>query len=54
MEMPFAAARESENGTFETCPPILRMSVDRGRLEVTMVRPNRRDADRELGPPPLI
>ncbi len=31
---PFAAMRESPFGTFETCPPILRMSVHRGRLEV--------------------
>jgi hypothetical protein len=30
-------------GTFETCPPILRMSVHRGRPEVAVVRPNRRD-----------
>ena len=30
-------------GTFETCPPILRMSVHRGRPEVAAVRPNRRE-----------
>src|SRR5207248_7201478 len=30
-------------GTFETCPPILRMSVHRGRPEVAMVRSNRRE-----------
>jgi len=30
-------------GTFETCPPILRMSVHRGRPEVAVVRPNRRE-----------
>jgi len=30
-------------GTFETCPPILGMSVHRGRPEVAVVRPNRRE-----------
>src|SRR5438034_6539762 len=30
-------------GTFETCPPIVRMSVHRGRPEVAVVRPNRRE-----------
>src|SRR5438874_11982594 len=30
-------------GTFETCPPILRMSVHRGRPEVAVVRSNRRE-----------
>src|SRR6266487_2355522 len=30
-------------GTFETCLPILRMSVHRGRPEVAVVRPNRRE-----------
>jgi len=29
--------------TFETCPPILRMSVYRSRLEVAVVRPSRRE-----------
>jgi hypothetical protein len=29
---------KSLNGTFETCPPILRMSVHRGRPEVAVVR----------------
>ncbi len=33
----------SVSGTFETCPPILRMSVHRGRPEVAVVRPNRRE-----------
>src|SRR5207245_2626762 len=33
----------SATGTFETCPPILRMSVHRGRPEVAAVRQNRRD-----------
>jgi hypothetical protein len=27
----------STHGTFETCPPILRMSADRGRPEVAVV-----------------
>jgi hypothetical protein len=31
-----------ESGTFETCPPILRMSVRRGEPEVVVVRSNRR------------
>ena len=30
-------------GTFETCPPILRMSVHRGRPEVAVIRSNRRE-----------
>jgi hypothetical protein len=30
-------------GTFETCPPIPRMSVHRGRPEVALVWPNRRE-----------
>ena len=30
----FCAVHESGNGTFETCPPILTMSVHRGRPEV--------------------
>jgi hypothetical protein len=34
--------RLSVAGTFETCLPILRMSVHRGRQEVAVVRPNRR------------
>ena len=34
---------ESVVGTFETCPPTLRMSVHRGRPEVAVVRPNRRE-----------
>ena len=29
--------------TFQTCPPILRMPVHRGRSEVAVVRPNRRE-----------
>jgi hypothetical protein len=29
--------------TFQTCPPILRMPVHRGRPEVAVVRPNRRE-----------
>jgi hypothetical protein len=33
----------STHGTFETYPPILRMSVHRGRPEVTVVRSNRRE-----------
>jgi hypothetical protein len=33
----FAAAHESAVGTFEICPPILRMSADRGRPEVAVV-----------------
>ena len=33
----------SGSGTFETCPPILRMYVHRGRPEVAVVRPNRRE-----------
>jgi len=36
-------------GTFETCPPILRMSVHRRRPEVAVVRSNRRE-----GPNPDI
>jgi hypothetical protein len=28
----------STHGTFETCPPILRMSVHRGRPEVAVIR----------------
>jgi hypothetical protein len=39
----FAAVHESAVGTFETCPPILRMSVRRGRPEVAVIRSNRRD-----------
>jgi hypothetical protein len=35
--------RISGFGTFETCPPILRMSVHRGRPEVAAVRSNRRE-----------
>jgi hypothetical protein len=34
---------KSASGTFETCPPILRMSVHRGRPEVAVVRSNRRE-----------
>jgi hypothetical protein len=30
-------------GPFETCPPILRMSVHRGRPEVAVIRSNRRE-----------
>jgi hypothetical protein len=30
-------------GTFETCPPILSMSVHRSRPETAVVRPNRRE-----------
>jgi len=30
-------------GTFETRPPILRMSVHRGRPEVAVIRPYRRE-----------
>ena len=33
----------STHGTFETCPPILRMSAHRRRPEVAVVRPTRRD-----------
>ena len=33
----------SELGTFETCLPMLRTSVHRGRPEVAVVRSNRRD-----------
>ena len=33
----------SGSGTFETCPPIVRMSVHPGRPEVAAVRPNRRE-----------
>jgi hypothetical protein len=36
-------AAKSGIGTFETCPPILSMSVHRGRPEVAVVRPNRRE-----------
>jgi hypothetical protein len=35
--------KSDANGTFETCPPILRMSVHRGTPEVAVVRPNRRE-----------
>jgi hypothetical protein len=51
---PFEGARSSDHtqldtmsgsGTFETCPPIPRMSVHRGRPEVTVVRPNRRQSE---------
>ena len=38
-----ASATMSLVGTFETCPPILRMSAHRGRPEFAVVRPNRRD-----------
>ena len=31
----------STHGTFETCPPILRMSVHRGRPEVAVMRSGR-------------
>jgi hypothetical protein len=37
----FAAVHESAVGTFETCPPILRMSVHRGGPEVAVVRSKR-------------
>ena len=33
----------SPAGTFETCPPILKMSVRRGRPEAAVARSNRRD-----------
>ena len=33
----------STHGTFETCPPILRMSVHRDRPEVAVIRSNRRE-----------
>jgi hypothetical protein len=33
----------STHGTFETCQPILRMSVHRGRPEVAVIRSNRRE-----------
>ena len=33
----------SDISTFETCPPILRMSVHRGRPEVAVVRSDRRE-----------
>src|SRR5258708_2663251 len=36
---PAAAVSEAGLGTFETCPPILRMSVHQGRPEVAVVRP---------------
>jgi hypothetical protein len=35
--------RESAAGTFETCLPILRMSVHRGRPEVAVIRSKRRE-----------
>ena len=38
-----SAAGMSPFGTFETCPPILRMSVHRSRPDVAMVRSNRRE-----------
>ena len=39
----FALTAASVVGTFETCPPILRMSVHRGRPEVAVIRSNRRE-----------
>jgi hypothetical protein len=39
----YSALREAGSGTFETCPPILRMSVHRARPDVAVVRPNRRE-----------
>ena len=38
----FDVARESVNGTFETCRRTLRMSVDPGKPEVTSRRSKRR------------
>src|SRR6185312_13118789 len=35
--------RDPDVRTFETCPPILRMSVHRGRPEVAVIRSNRRE-----------
>jgi hypothetical protein len=43
MTMLFAAVHESVVGTFETCPPVMRMSVHRGKSEVAVDRPNRRE-----------
>jgi hypothetical protein len=34
---------KSAFGTFETCPPILRMSVHRARPEVAVIRSNRHE-----------
>ena len=39
----FALTAASVVGTFETCPPILRMSVHRDRPEVAVIRSNRRE-----------
>ena len=43
-QIPLASRAPSIHGTFETCPPILRMSVHRGRPEVAAVRSNRRES----------
>src|SRR5258708_4162770 len=40
---PVARVRRSVFGTFQTCPPILRMSVHWGRPEGAVVRANRRE-----------
>jgi hypothetical protein len=39
--MQFVAVHESLPGTFETCPPILRMSVHRARPEVAPAKSTR-------------
>jgi hypothetical protein len=42
-------------GTFETCLPILRMSVHRGRPEVAVIRSNRCECPlRTFSPEPII
>jgi hypothetical protein len=42
IELQIAAVHESGVGTFETCRPVLRMSVHRGRTEVIGQRLKRR------------
>jgi hypothetical protein len=43
MDLILGEVETSESGTFETSPPILRMSVRRGGPEVAVIRSNRRD-----------
>jgi hypothetical protein len=42
-QLAIVTALMSVVGTFETCPPVLRMFVHRGRPEVAAIRSNRRE-----------